>query len=96
MSPTHMLLVFRVVVLRLNNQHIGIADELDEFLVLGAGVAERGGGNIPLALSAQALVRLVVGQEDNRPFAGVNPVADTDAGMVGEDRLDLHAADGKL
>ena len=40
-TPADVRLVLHVVVLRINDQHIGVPDELDNFLILLAGVFER-------------------------------------------------------
>ncbi len=39
-TPANVRLVFHVLVLRINDQHVGVPDELDNLLILFAGIFE--------------------------------------------------------
>ena len=94
-APTDALPVLLAVVLRVHDQHVRAADELDELRILLLGELDlfrvRRAG-----LRAHPQVGLVVRDEHNDPGAGVQAVADADAGMIHEHGLHADFADVKF
>ena len=96
-SPPDVLVVFVAIVLRVENQHVGAAQELDRFLFLGPREFQRGpafggdGGREAL----MAAMRLIVREKRQRTLVGGQAVADTNAGMIGEPRPHADLADIK-
>src|ERR1700730_8801176 len=99
MPPTDVSLVFLVRILRVQNRHLAIPQELHHLGPLRAGKIScfvSIDSILRRQLQFERLVRLVVWYVCDRSSAGKEPIAGADARMIHKLGLHLHLADVKL
>src|SRR3977135_1718423 len=95
MSPAGVLPVLVVSILRVENQNIAIAQELDQFGASFCCYLSRRFRTLGrlLQVQVQRIIRFVVREESDRTATGEETVAYTNAGMIEKFRAHAHLAD---
>ena len=99
MSPADLLQVFVICILRVDDQDIGAAKELDQLRAGGHSVSA---GFVQVGFLAlgqsdfQNLIGLVIGQVGDRPMGSKKPVTDTDTRMIHKASLHPHLSDREI